>query len=104
MATATIGRVCRICRIVYEDGSAVEVPLTPALARVIARLDDAERKRDERRAKRETTFTDAGLDECGRGRKATAFKSPRARGGYPPEGPYYPIDHLIGESRIWSGP
>jgi hypothetical protein len=103
MAIATIGRPCRICRIVYDDGTAVEVALTPALARWIARLDDAERKREARHRSREQTFTDAGMDVCGRGRAGTSYRSPRARGGYPPEGPYYPISHLIGESRIWWG-
>lgn len=100
MTIATTGRVCRVCRIVYDDGTAVEVALTPALERWIARLDDAERKREARHRGRETTFTDAGVDA----HKAVPFRSPRARGGYPPEGPYYPISHLIGESRIWPGP
>jgi hypothetical protein len=101
MTIDTIDRSSLVCRIVYDDGTAIEVAITPSLARWIARFDAAERKRRERRARREKTFTDAGIDANG---VVAPYRSPRLQGGYPPEGPYYPISHLIGESRIWPGP
>jgi hypothetical protein len=100
MTIDIIDRSSLICRIVYDDGTAIEVSITPSLARWIARFDAAERKRRERRARREKTFTDAGIDANG---VVAPYRSPRLQGGYPPEGPTYRFDHLIGESRIWGG-
>jgi hypothetical protein len=88
---------CRICRIHYDDGTDLEVPMTAALAAAIERLDEAARKREARHRQRMSTFTDMGINGDG---LVNGHQSPRLLGNHW-DGPRYTFDHFLGTEHPW---
>lgn len=94
----------RLVRIVRDDGEVIETEMTLAMERSIRRMEWADEKREQRRARREKTFTDAKVKT---GQLEAALRKKHRKAGEKPgrwEGPRRSFTLLYGMSAIWSGP